>query len=111
MTYLIEITNAIAEKRVTIGVIGLGYVGLPLVIRFCEEKFNVIGFDIDPLKINKLNSGKSYIEHISSEKVNEICKNNFFATNDFSNILKTDVIIICVPTPLSKQREPDLTFI
>ena len=111
MSLYINTIKKISDKNITVGIIGLGYVGLPLVIRFAEEKIKVIGFDIDENKIEKLNNGKSYIEHIESEKIQEINRSSFFATNDYSKIKDVNVIIICVPTPLSKQREPDLTYI
>ena len=90
---------------------GLGYVGLPLAIRFSEEKFNVIGFDIDENKINILNSGNSFIKHIEKNKISTLIKEGFLATNDFSKICKIDVIIICVPTPLGLHNEPDMRYV
>ncbi len=95
-----------------IGIIGLGYVGLPLVIRFGEESFNVTGLDIDNAKIDKLNTGCSYINHIPSEKTKKlILSKKFQAYSDFSYIKDIDCIIICVPTPLNGKKEPDMSFI
>jgi UDP-N-acetyl-D-glucosamine dehydrogenase len=100
------------DRTALIGVIGLGYVGLPLAISFEREGFKVTGFDIDEEKIKLLNEGKSYISHISSERIKLLLGHDrFFATSDFSLLRDMDCVIICVPTPLSKQREPDLSFI
>ena len=101
----------IISKESKIGIIGLGYVGLPLAIRFGEERFKVIGFDIDENKVNMLNQGKSYIKHINADDITAMAKNEFTATADFSKITDIDVIIICVPTPLGVHNEPDLSYI
>lgn len=101
------------EKRTaTIGVIGLGYVGLPIALRYVEVGCKVLGFDIDRDKVHKLNNGKSYIEHIPSSKVaNSLDKGLLVATSNFSRATEADALIICVPTPLNKYREPDLSFV
>ena len=97
------------SKSLNICIIGLGYVGLPLAAAFCENGFQVLGLDTDHQKIAQLNSGKSYIKHIPDQRIYEIISKNLFqVTEDFSLISSVDVIIICVPTPLSKHREPDL---
>lgn len=102
----------IKDKSAVIGIIGLGYVGLPLVIRFGEEDFKVIGFDIDRKKINKLNKGKSYIKHIPAKKIRPlVVDGKFAATSDYSRLKEADCIIICVPTPLDNNKAPDLSFI
>ncbi|MBE0428026.1 MAG: nucleotide sugar dehydrogenase [Nitrospirae bacterium] len=107
-----DLIKAIRDKQAKIGIIGLGYVGLPLVIRFCEEDFNVTGFDIDPKKVARLNRGESYIKHIPSEKIKSLKKKKLFeATSDYSKLKDADCIIICVPTPLKKNREPDLSYV
>jgi UDP-N-acetyl-D-glucosamine dehydrogenase len=106
--YLIE---RIKNKSATIGILGLGYVGLPLMIRFSDVGFRVIGIDIDQNKVEALNSGKSYIEYIPEEKIKQALKNNFQATSDFSRAREADALILCVPTPLNKYREPDLSFV
>lgn len=107
-----QLIRKIKTRKATIGIIGLGYVGLPLAIRFAVEGFNVIGFDIDETKVEKLNKGQSYIRHINPLKIKEIVKNNRFrATKDYSRLSDTDCIIICVPTPLKDKREPDLSYI
>ncbi len=112
--YYENLLKLIEERKARIGVIGLGYVGLPIVMRFCDEKYSVIGFDIDPEKVNCLNRGKSYIKHIPSEKISALIdkdRPSFSATTDMSRLAKADVIIICVPTPLTDKREPDLTYV
>ena len=102
----------IKERDASIGIIGLGYVGLPLVREFHKAGFNVTGFDVDPQKADMLNKGKSYIRHITSESIkNLIADGRFKATTDFTNLKDIDCIIICVPTPLNKHREPDLSFV
>ena len=108
-----KLFSLIEKKEAVVGIIGLGYVGLPIVIRFCEEGFRVIGFDVDPAKIESVNKGKSYIKHIPSEKIASFVKkpSSFEATTDMSNLKRADAIIICVPTPLTDKREPDLTYI
>ena len=100
----------ISSKESLIGIVGLGYVGLPLGLRFAEAGFNVLGFDIDGSKIEKIGEGKSYIEHISSDSIARV-KDKFKGTTNFSKISEVDAIILCVPTPLSKYREPDLSFV
>lgn len=94
-----------------IGIVGLGYVGLPLMLRFQEEGYKVLGFDIDEFKVSRLMKGESYIEHIRSEKIKNAISNGFEATLDFKRIPEVDAIILCVPTPLNKYREPDLSFV
>jgi UDP-N-acetyl-D-glucosamine dehydrogenase len=100
------------NRTAVIGVIGLGYVGLPLVLGFAEKHIQVIGFDIDQNKIDHLTSGRSYIQHIGADRVSSAVKNGVLhATSDFSRISEVDVIIICVPTPLDHHHEPDLSYI
>ncbi len=104
----------IDRGRARVGIIGLGYVGIPIVIRFCEEGFRVIGFDIDHEKVVQLNSGRSYIKHIPSECIASFVNTTppaFEATTDMARLSEMDVIIICVPTPLSDKREPDLSYV
>lgn len=107
-----ELIERIKGKTAKIGVIGLGYVGLPLSIAFVKAGFCVNGFDIDEKKVKSLLDGQSYITHINSEDIIELLETNRFSpTADFSKLEDTDCIIICVPTPLNKNREPDLTFV
>ena len=95
----------------TIGIVGLGYVGLPLALRFAEAGFKVLGFDIDPAKVSQINAGKSYIKHIGDAAVTLATQQGFSATADFSRADEADALIICVPTPLNQFREPDLSFV
>lgn len=107
-----ELLKKINNKSAVIGIIGLGYVGLPLALEYALKGFKTIGFDIDEKKIPLLNSGKSYIKHINSDKIKKaVNSKKFFATSDFSKLPEADAIIICVPTPLNEHREPDMTFI
>ncbi|HID09993.1 MAG TPA: nucleotide sugar dehydrogenase [Candidatus Latescibacteria bacterium] len=98
------------EKGAKVGVIGLGYVGLPLVLRFCEEGFRVLGFDVDPTKVERLNRGESYIGHIPDERLRKF-KARSQATTDMDRLGEADAILICVPTPLTERREPDLKYV
>ena len=106
-----ELIKKLENKNAVIGVVGLGYVGLPLMIRYSEVGYKVIGFDIDLTKIDLLNSGESYIEHISSKDILLSKEKGFEATVDFSRITEVDAIILCVPTPLNQYREPDLSYV
>ncbi|MFM6928162.1 MAG: nucleotide sugar dehydrogenase [Bdellovibrio sp.] len=106
-----NLLSSLKSKKSTIGIVGLGYVGLPLALRFAEEGFPVLGFDIDQSKISKIKEGQSYIEHISSASIATAVSKSFSATADFSKISSVDAIILCVPTPLNKYREPDLSFV
>ncbi len=94
-----------------VGILGLGYVGIPLALRFNEVGCQVLGFDIDETKISALNNGRSYIEHIPSAEIDAMCSQGFEATSDFSRASEPDALIICVPTPLNKHREPDMSFV
>jgi len=105
-----ELIKKIENKEIIVGIIGLGYVGLPLAINFCKNNINVIGFDIDKTKIELLNNKQSYIKYIKDEIIKEI-SNYFRATDDFSLLKEVDFIIICVPTPLDKHRNPDMTYV
>lgn len=100
-----------ASKEAIIGIVGLGYVGLPLMLRYNDIGFRVLGIDIDQTKVDHLNGGKSYIEHIPYEKVAKATQSGFEATADFSRVAEADAIILCVPTPLNKYREPDMSFV
>src|SRR3984885_8831036 len=101
-----------AGKDLKIGIIGCGYVGLPLALRFADVGHKVTGFDTDQEKIKKLNAGQSYIQHISAEKINQhVQGKRFNATPDFSKLREMDAVLICVPTPLDERREPDLSYV
>ena len=104
--------NKIKNRQAAVGVIGLGYVGLPLVIEFCKAGFPVTGLDIDKNKIEQLSQGRSYIKHIPDENIRLLAKSGRFrGDTDFSLIKKLDCILICVPTPLIKNRVPDMSYI
>ncbi len=104
-----NLLTKIKSKKAVIGIVGLGYVGLPLAFAFRKKKFKVIGFDIDQKKINSLDEGKSFLSHISDKDISKMnLKNGFTSTTDFSRLTEVDAIIICVPTPLSKFKKPDL---
>ncbi len=95
-----------------VAIMGCGYVGLPLALRFAEAGHKVVGFDTDPEKVRLLNAGKSYIEHIQQSKIQQyVNSRHFHATTDFSKLKEADAIIICVPTPLNEYREPDLSYV
>jgi len=107
-----DLIQKINEQKAVIGVVGLGYVGLPLLMEFVERDFKTIGFDIDIRKVDKLNDGKSYIKHIDEKRVKAVRDSGLFeATIDFERIKEVDCILICVPTPLTKHREPDVSYI
>ena len=98
--------------QLRVGIIGCGYVGLPLGLRFAEAGHRVTGFDTDPVKVEKLNRGQTYIQHIPQNKIQQFVQSRHFgATTDFSKLAEVDAIIICVPTPLDQRREPDLSFV
>jgi UDP-N-acetyl-D-glucosamine dehydrogenase len=104
--------NAVRQKTAKVGVIGLGYVGLPLANLFHQKGFQVFGFDIDQRKVDSLKAGRSYIGHIPHERIAELVRDGrFLPTTDFSKIREVDTVSICVPTPLDDYREPDLSFI
>jgi UDP-N-acetyl-D-glucosamine dehydrogenase len=105
-----DLLKKIKSKKAKIGIIGLGYVGLPLVIEFCRAGFPVTGFDVDKEKVKLLKRGKSYIEHIDESHIKK-CRKSFSPTDDFSELSSMDCIIICVPTPLDKNREPNLSYV
>jgi UDP-N-acetyl-D-glucosamine dehydrogenase len=98
-------------RTAKIGIIGMGYVGLPLALLFSEQKLRVTGFDIDPVKVETLTRGGSYIVRIPETEIQAAIANGFMATSDFAGIADMDVVIICVPTPLNDHHEPDLSYI
>jgi len=106
-----ELIQKFENKTASIGIFGLGYVGLPLILRYAEIGFNVIGIDIDQNKIDALMQGKSYIDHISSERIQSALESGFETSTDFSRVSELDALIICVPTPLNNHHEPDLSFV
>jgi len=104
--------NAIKTKQATVGIVGLGYVGLPLVRVFVDAGFATMGFDVDDQKVETLRAGKSYIKHISEDWIARcVDKQQFVPTADMSRLAEADAILICVPTPLTSSRDPDLTYV
>ncbi len=107
-----QLISKIHQRTATVGVVGLGYVGLPLALLFAERDFPVLGFDVDPAKVDALSRGASYIRHIGVDRVaNAFLEKKAKATDDFSRLSECDAIIVCVPTPLGDHREPDLKYI
>ena len=107
-----QINSLISQKRAVVGVIGLGYVGLPLTVEFARNGFKVIGFEVDREKSERINAGESYIGDVASDTVRELVEDHGMrATTDFDYLKECDVIVICVPTPLRKTKEPDISFI
>ncbi|HUV78634.1 MAG TPA: nucleotide sugar dehydrogenase [Desulfobacterales bacterium] len=108
----LRLLEMIEQKTARIGIIGLGYVGLPLALHFGKKGFHVIGFDLDSRKIDKILHGESYIKHIPADAIREMTdEKRFDVTIDFSRLKETDCILICVPTPLSDKMEPDLSYL
>jgi UDP-N-acetyl-D-glucosamine dehydrogenase len=107
-----NIISKIQENKAVVGVVGLGYVGLPLVLSFSKPGFKIIGFDIDQRKVDALEKGESYIRHIENTSIAPLIESKqFIPTTDFSRVDECDAILLCVPTPLNKNREPDMTYI
>ncbi len=106
-----QLIERLNTTKAIITIIGLGYVGLPLAIRYADQGYRVIGIDVDPNKVKLLNNNKSYIDHISDEKIIKMRRCGFTATDQFSVVSATDAVILCLPTPLSRQREPDLSYV
>jgi UDP-N-acetyl-D-glucosamine dehydrogenase len=106
-----DLKSRIEARKARVGIIGMGYVGLPLALLYSEQKFHVTGFDIDQKKVDTLTSGGSYIFRISPEEIQSAKTSGFNATADYARIREMDAIVICVPTPLNEYHEPDLSFI
>lgn len=107
-----QLLARIQGREALIGIIGLGYVGLPLGLAFAEKGFKVLGFDVDPRKVSSLERGESYIKHLDAARVAAAAKaGTLQATTDFARLAEPDAILICVPTPLTPQREPDMSYV
>jgi UDP-N-acetyl-D-glucosamine dehydrogenase len=106
-----ESLRRIESRQASIGIVGMGYVGLPLALLFSEQRFAITGFDIDPGKVDTLNRGQSYIVRITPAEIQAARQHGFNATSDYSLIAQMDVVISCVPTPLTEYHEPDLSFV
>ena len=111
MSALIELEQKISAKKARIGVIGLGYVGLPLILRLSDAGFSILGFDINKAHLAQLNAGKSPFNHIQDAEVARMMAGDAEATSDFSRATEVDAVILCVPTPLDKYRQPDLSYV
>ncbi|HEU4374019.1 MAG TPA: nucleotide sugar dehydrogenase, partial [Telluria sp.] len=109
--HLHTLVTKFANRSAVIGIIGLGYVGLPLTLRYAAVGFKVLGIDIDATKVDKLNAGASYLEHIGAAQIGAARERGFEASTDFTRVAEADALIICVPTPLNAYREPDLSFV
>src|SRR5258708_23198609 len=110
-TTLAELKLRIESREARVGIVGMGYVGLPLALLFSDEKFRVTGFDIAADKVSTLNAGGSYIVRILPANIQQAQTSGFRATSDYSQIADMDAVIICVPTPLDEYHEPDLSFV
>jgi len=106
-----QLIGLLEDRRAVIGVLGMGYVGQPLALRYAELGYKVIGFDIDAEKVGDLNAGRSHIEHISDADIRRANTAGLECTTDFSRAAEADALILCVPTPLNKYREPDLSYV
>ncbi len=106
-----EFRHRIATRDARIGIVGLGYVGLPLALLFSEARFRITGFDVDAVKVEMLNQGRSYIVRIPGTEIQLAQISGFSATVDFRRVAELDVVIICVPTPLNQNHEPDLSYV
>jgi UDP-N-acetyl-D-glucosamine dehydrogenase len=106
-----ELRQRIETRKARIGIVGMGYVGLPLALLFSEERFRITGFDIDSRKVDSLNQGGSYIVRIPGTEIQMAQQSGFTATADYGQIAQMDVVIICVPTPLNEYHEPDLSYV
>ena len=106
-----DLINKLNDKTAVIGIVGLGYVGIPLALRYAEAGYKVIGFDIDPEKAEKISAGKTYIKHMPDEAIKAATDIGFEATTDFTRAAEPDALILCVPTPLGSHREPELSYV
>jgi UDP-N-acetyl-D-glucosamine dehydrogenase len=106
-----EFIKKVEERSLVVGIAGIGYVGLPLALAFSEKGFRVVGFDVDGKKVEAVNAGRSYISYIPEARIAAAVANGLKATADFSLVPSCDAVLICVPTPLSRNREPDLSYV
>jgi len=109
--YFNPLLHKIRSCTARVGIIGLGYVGLPLARTFAAAGYPVLGFDIDPSKVHRLHAGESYLKHIPAADIRRMLDQGFQATSDFDRLSEADAVLICVPTPLTESREPDLTYV
>jgi len=112
MNYKELLLQKVKDKSFKVGIVGLGYVGLPLGLEFAEKEFNVLGFDMDQRKIDFLSKGETYIKHIPTERISKSVNSGYLkSTTDFTRMPEVDALIICVPTPLDEHREPDMSYV
>ena len=108
----IELLQKIESREAVVGIVGMGYVGLPLAVAFAEEGFNIVGIDVNEEKVSQLNAGISYVEDVSDDVLRPLVENgNLRATTDYADLADVDAISICVPTPLRKTKDPDISYI
>ena len=107
-----DLRAKIENRSAVVGIVGLGCVGLPLALTFAEGSFSVVGFDVDGAKVESLNARRNYIKHLDGSRLERaVDESRFQATSDFSRLSEPDVLVICVPTPLTPQREPDMSYV
>src|SRR4051812_37850382 len=107
-----NLLSKILAHQAKVGIIGMGYVGLPLALAFVEKGFTVLGFDVDPAKVEAIGEGRGYIKHLDPERLTVAARSDrLHATTDFSRLTEPDAILVCVPTPLTPQREPDMSYV
>ncbi len=112
MDLIMQILQKIKNKTAVVGIVGMGYVGLPLGMAFAKKEINVLGFDLDARKVNLINKGKGYLKHISDDKIKSVVDSGYLkATDDFSRLPEVDAILNCVPTPLTEHRVPDMSYV
>jgi len=110
--HAVELRRKIDEGTALVGIVGMGYVGLPLALTFAERGFSVLGFDLDPGKVESITTGRNYIRHLGEDRLSRAVENHrLSASSDFARMSEPDALVICVPTPLTRQREPDMTAI
>ena len=111
-TFRLRLHQLIKDKKAVVGIIGLGYVGLPLGLHFAQKGINVLGFDVDETKIDQLRRGASYIKHVPADTIKDSIKRKLLdVTFDFTRLNEPDCILICVPTPLTDKMEPDMSYL
>jgi len=108
---IIKLTKKIKDKSAVIGVVGLGYVGLPLAVEKAKVGFSVVGFDRNPNRVAQINRGENYIKDVNDDELRQIVDASLLvATTDFTRLSSVDIVVICVPTPLTATRDPDITY-
>lgn len=106
-----DFTKRLEDRSLVVGILGLGYVGVPLALTVCDSGLKVVGFDVDRARVSQLNEGRSPLKHVPDSRIAELISRGFEASGDFARTAECDALIICVPTPLNQYREPDLSFV